>query len=416
LKTIQAKSKLSTLVICLALANFVPLLRCSGQDSEPLLSLAESTNHSNKEAHKGALKVSFAPYPPMIQPVRIGIATRLAVAYIAVWDKGAVFIDNKPIFLLSPGLAYRISNATITEISSGRKCALPLNKRAQVCASNYIIWAANRWWRGSLELVTFPRSVNLINVLDLDEYLRGVVPSEMPSSWHAEALKAQAVAARSYAWAHLGINSGSKWWRQEGYDLVPDTRDQVYKGLAAEAKSTDMAIFQTPGVVLKDANRVKSGFYRAWVGDAFENLNIRMSTVPSSTLEKITGVPKILGVTVKRWEQGNATSIEAIGAKKSREVDGVALARMLNFSTAGILDVKQAGSNWIFTYRGPGNGARGLSQHGADMLAANGWNYEQILRQYYQDPDGQLRLDQLDIYKSFYYQAMSGYRTGTQPK
>ncbi len=64
-----------------------------------------------------------------------------------------------------------------------------------------------------------------------------------------------------------------------------------------------------------------------------------------------------------------------------------------------ILDVKEAGNDWIFTYRGPGNGSRGLSQHGANMLAANGWRFEQILQQYYQDADGQLRLDYMDRYK-----------------
>jgi hypothetical protein len=344
----------------------------------------------------------------MIQPVRIGIATRLPSTYIAVWDKGAVFVDGKPVFLLSPGSAYQIANACITEVSTGKRFALPLNKRAQVCAGNYIIWAVNRWYRGALELITFPHATTIINILDLDEYLRGVVPAEMPASWHFEALKAQSIAARSYAWAHIG--KGSKW-RQQGYDLVPDTRDQVYKGLAAEAKSTSAAIAATQAIILKDADRVKPGFFRAWVGDAFENLNIRQSVIPSPTLEKLTGVPKILGVTVKQWDQnGNANSIEVIGAKKTRAVYGVALAHMLNFPSAGILDVKQIGSNWIFTYRGPGNGARGLSQHGADMLAANGWNCEQILRQYYQDPDGKLRFDLLDNYKSF-YQMMPASRT-----
>lgn len=414
MKTIKGKSKLSWLGICLALASVVAIPTCSGKDNQSLVGLVEAAEYSNKASHKSPpLKVSFVPYPAMIQPIRIGIATRLPVTYIAVWDKGAVFIDNRPVFLLNPGLAYQISNAAITELSSGRKYQLPLNKRAQVCASNYIIWAANRWYRGALELVTFAHSTTIINVLDLEEYLRGVVPSEMPASWHLEALKAQSVAARSYAWAH--INRGSKWSRCEGYDLVPDTRDQVYKGLAAEAKSTNLAIAATTGIVLKDANRVKSGFYRAWVGDAFENLNIRQSSIPSSTLEKLTGVPKILGVTVKRWENGNATSIEAMGPKKSREVDGIVLAHMLNFSTAGILDVKQAGPNWIFTYRGPGNGARGLSQHGANMLAENGWNWEQILRQYYQDPDGKLRIEYLDSYKSL-FETMAAYRSIYQGK
>jgi peptidoglycan hydrolase-like amidase len=85
-----------------------------------------------------------------------------------------------------------------------------------------------------------------------------------------------------------------------------------------------------------------------------------------------------------------------MGIKKTRNVSGLALARTLGFETAGILDVAKEGPNWKFTYRGPGNGSRGLSQHGADMLARGGWNFEQILRQYYQDPDGRLRLDYID--------------------
>ncbi len=58
----------------------------------------------------------------------------------------------------------------------------------------------------------------------------GVVPSEMPASWNIEALKAQAVAARSYAYAHLG--SGSKWLSHEGYDIVPTCETRPTKAAA----------------------------------------------------------------------------------------------------------------------------------------------------------------------------------------
>jgi SpoIID/LytB domain protein len=115
----------------------------------------------------------------------------------------------------------------------------------------------------------------------------------------------------------------------------------------------------------------------------------------------LTGVKNIIGVTVKQWDaNANAHSIQIMGAKKSTEVWGLELAKRLGLTTAGIIDVREAGPNWIFTYRGPGNGSRGLSQHGADMLATNGWNFEQILRQYYQDPDGRLRLDYMDRYRA----------------
>src|SRR5262249_42598829 len=115
-------------------------------------------------------------------------------------------------------------------------------------------------------------------------------------------------------------------------------------------------------------------------------------------LERLTGVSGIVGVTVKRWDANlNAHTIQVMGGKRgAKEVYGIALAKMLGLSTPGILDVKEDGGNWVFTCRGPGNGARGLSQHGANTLAKNGWRYEQILQHYYQDPDGQLRLAFID--------------------
>ncbi len=353
-----------------------------------------------RQSIESAPYVAFSPYPPMVHPVRIGIAHKAPVTRLAVWSSGALFVDGRPVWSINPGMIYVIMGGRITELGTGRSYALPGDRRAHVAAGDYRIWADNRWYRGVAEIINFGYACTVINLLDLEEYLLGVVPSEMPASWHLEALKSQAVAARSYAWAHLG--RGSKWLGSEGYDLVPDVRDQAYKGLAREAPSTFLAVQQTRGLILKDSGRVKPGFYRATVGDnPFENLNIRKSVVPAAVLEKMTGIPKIVGVTVKQWDaNGNARSIQVMGQKKSREVYGVALAQMLRLSTAGILDAHEEGSNWVFTYRGPGNGARGLSQHGANMFANNGWRFDQILQQYYQDPDGQLRLDYVDNYRA----------------
>ncbi len=358
---------------------------------------------------------TFGPYPPMVHPVRIGIGTRASVARIAVWSPGWVFVDNRPLMQLKPQVIYQVSPGRITELATGRSISLPLDKRTQIAArdamGSYTVCANNRWWRGSLELI-LTRGVTTINLLDLEDYLQGVVPSEMPASWQLEALKAQAVAARSYAVAHLG--RGSKWLGSEGFDLVPDVRDQAYKGLAAEAPSTRIAVFATQGIILKDAGKIKPGFYRATVGDYYENLNIRTKSVPKATLEKLTGVSGIAGVTVKRWDSNlNAHTIQVMGKRGAKEVYGIALAKMLGLSTPGILDVKEDGSNWVFTCRGPGNGSRGLSQHGANSLAKNGWRYEQILQHYYQDTDGQLRLSFIDqsSYAAAVAAAAARYRT-----
>lgn len=345
---------------------------------------------------QATIPADLRPYPMMIHPVRIGIAQKVSAARFACWDAGAVFVDETPIFPLKQGLVYELTPGRVTEYATGKWTSYPLDKRARIASRDYRVWANDRWYRGTLEVITMNGKVTVINLLDLENYLMGVVPSEMPANWELEALKAQAVAARSYASAHTGANSK---WRESGFDLVPDVRDQAYKGLNVEAPKSTAAVLQTQGIVLKDSGKVKAGFYRAWVGDAFENLNIRRKTVAGAVLEKLTGVPQIVGMTVKQWDVNqNAVSLQVMGVKKSRDVSGIALAHTLGFDTAGILDVSKEGPNWLFTYRGPGNGARGLSQHGADMLAKRGWNFEQILRQYYQDQDGKLRLDYIDSY------------------
>lgn len=385
-----------TLANCLVIAALLLLFS----------NLLEATAKEAKKSPATQLASSqfqhYVPYPPMIHPVRIGIANRASKIAAAVWAAGALFIDGRPVFPLNAGMIYIIQGGRITEAATGRTFVLPEDRRAHLSSRDFRIWVNpnGRWYRGCMELISYGNKVTLINLLDMEDYLLGVVPSEMPASWHLEALKSQAVAARSYAWAHLG--KGSKWNNSEGYDLVPDVRDQAYKGLAAEANSTFLAVQQTRGIILKDSGRVKPGFYRATVGDnQFENLNIRKARVKTSTLQSITGVPDILGVTVKQWDiNGNAHSVQVMGRAKTKEVYGVALAKMLNFSTAGILDVHEDGDSWEFTYRGPGNGARGLSQHGANMFAKNGWRFDQILQQYYQDPDGKLRLDYIDHYRA----------------
>ncbi len=94
-------------------------------------------------------------------------------------------------------------------------------------------------YRGALELISRGGSVAVDNVVGIDDYVRGVVAGEMPSSWSAEALRAQAVAARTYA-----ITAGGAG------ELYPDTRSQVYNGVAGEASRSDAAVRATRGQVV----------------------------------------------------------------------------------------------------------------------------------------------------------------------
>jgi stage II sporulation protein D len=85
-------------------------------------------------------------------------------------------------------------------------------------------------------------TVQTVDAVGLDDYVRGVISAEMPAAWSPEALKVQAVAARTYA---ITSNVGGK-----AFDLYPDTRSQMYRGVAAETASTDAAVGATRGQIV----------------------------------------------------------------------------------------------------------------------------------------------------------------------
>ncbi len=112
---------------------------------------------------------------------------------------------------------------------------------------------AGRPYRGQLLVSVAGGSLRAVNSVGLESYLFGVVPSEMPRAWLPEALKAQAVAARSYA---LAKRKSGSW-----FDLYPDTRSQVYLGIAGEAASTTAAVQETAGQVVLYGGHVATTYF-----------------------------------------------------------------------------------------------------------------------------------------------------------
>jgi stage II sporulation protein D len=112
---------------------------------------------------------------------------------------------------------------------------------------------AGKPYRGTVQVSAAKGKVQAVNVVPLEGYLKGVVPSEMPSGWAAEALKAQAVAARSYALASRTPNAP--------FDVYGDVRSQVYLGLAAESPAASAAVDATKGQVVLSAGKVATTFF-----------------------------------------------------------------------------------------------------------------------------------------------------------
>jgi stage II sporulation protein D len=112
-------------------------------------------------------------------------------------------------------------------------------------------------YRGSLRIVA-SSSIAVVNHVRLNLYLRGVVPAEMPSSWPAQALRAQAIAARSYT---------AKRIRTTGiFDVFDDTRSQVYRGSLGEAVATSAAVTATGGSVVTYGGAIADTFFHSTAG------------------------------------------------------------------------------------------------------------------------------------------------------
>jgi len=128
-----------------------------------------------------------------------------------------------------------------------------------------------RAYRGTLR-VSASGSLRVVNPLGLEPYLFGVVPSEMPDRWPAEALQAQAVVARTYALSHL--HKGGD------FDLYADTRSQVYGGIAAEAETASDAVSKTAGQVVLYKGALADTFFYSSSGGKTANVQDVWPTSP----------------------------------------------------------------------------------------------------------------------------------------
>ena len=131
-------------------------------------------------------------------------------------------------------------------------------------------------YRGEMSFNIINDSVLIsINRVDVESYLYGVVPSESPASWPLEALKAQTLAARTYAISNL------KPFAFNGYDLQDNTYDQVYGGYASEHESTNRAVDETKGEkIYYDGKLIDAVFHSTSGGSTENSENVWANSLP----------------------------------------------------------------------------------------------------------------------------------------
>jgi SpoIID/LytB domain protein len=119
-------------------------------------------------------------------------------------------------------------------------------------------------FRGTLRVIASGSTVDVVNELPLEAYLRGVVPAEMPTSWPIEARIAQTIVARSYAAYQRHPSTGT-------FDVYDDTRSQVYLGVRQEKPEADAVIAATAGQVLTSGGSVINALFHSTAGGATEH-------------------------------------------------------------------------------------------------------------------------------------------------
>ena len=190
-------------------------------------------------------------------------------------------------------------------------------------------------YRGSLRVLVNPRgTLNVVNRIDLEEYLWGVVPAEMgPKRFDAiEALKAQAIAARTYALAHRGQ------FEAEGYDICPGPKCQAYGGASIEDPLSTAAVDGTRGLVLAHDGQFADALYVSTCGGVTENVENVFSGGPVPYLVSVEcgelASEEIAGAAVARDAGAARTSLEWRGYVLRRLAPRKAATRAASLETA----------------------------------------------------------------------------------
>ena len=268
---------------------------------------------------------------------------------------------------------------------------------------------AGRQVRGAVAVERHRGGLRVINAVPLEAYVAGTLGAEMYARWDPDALRAQAVATRTYA-----LYQQQRRQAASGFDLEAGTRHQVYGGLAAETPAIREAVAGTRGeVLLWRGEPILAAFHSSsggqtasaaevW-GEALPYLQSRpvadedesphtywRARIPRTKLGPALaplgielGVIRALHV-VGRTPSGRVARVELEGSQGRERVTARALRTVLGASVlrSTLFEIREAGDDVVFVGSGHGHGV-GMSQWGAQAMAQQGAGYREILQAFY---------------------------------
>lgn len=263
-------------------------------------------------------------------------------------------------------------------------------------------------YRGTIRIIPKETAVFVVNVLPIEEYLASVVPSEMSPSWPMDALKAQAVCARTFAIKEKISKSNDL------FDVVATTNSQAYKGMSVEHQRTNQAIQETKGQILTYKSEPIQSFFHANSGGFTEDSeSVWGRSLPylkpvaspyckedsgyawkkfysfeslSLAFQKL-GLGEISELEILNRTQSNRIeSVRLVGTEKSVQLSGNEFRKMLGFTSLPSLRFAVTKLENGFEMKGFGKGhGVGLSQWGSMGMAKEQYTYKEILAHYFKD-------------------------------
>ena len=316
---------------------------------------------------------------------------------IATRENGAAVALNPPV-LIKPG-----KNAVIVDGTAYRRLTF---------AGSAAVYVNGKPYRGVAEATSGEKGVLVVNELPLEEYLVGLINCEISSAWPIEAVKAQAVIARTYALNRKQARSSSF------YHLESSVIDQVYDGCEIEDSRARRGVSETAGEVLTYQGAVIQAFYHSNCGGRTEasehvwgkrlpylgGVECRYCLAsPSSAWDLKMALPvledrlkaaghKVSGVTDirpgSRNSRGRLNHVVVVSSRGNLALSGDQFRKAIGYSVIKSTNFTVKVENGEAGFAGLGNGhGVGLCQWGAKQRALDGFGYAEILSYYYPGTD-----------------------------
>lgn len=235
--------------------------------------------------------------------------------YLAEYDSSQICNDRR-------------SNKVLFEFSDGAKLATEGTENIYLKSSDEVTKLENKSYRGKFNFYIKGSKIHAINELGMQDYLYGVVPKEMVSSWELEALKAQAVVAKNYT-----ITNYNKH-RSDGFNVCSTTHCQVYGGYSAEQEKTNRAVDQTEGIFMSYDSKPAEGYFHASSGGRTESIG----NMWNYSLDYMVGVddPYSLGSPYDNWQVSfTASEIKTALLNKSVDIGNIVGLKVIKTSENG---------------------------------------------------------------------------------